>query len=253
MLGDIIIGIGISYILLFVLSIFLQDNSIADIFWGLGFFQVALHSVYLSPELLTSQLFLVGIIGLWALRISGYILSKKLLSPGEDRRYVKWRKEWKWFYVRSFVQIYLLQMVLLLIVATPIMVFNFHPVAMNTLIVAGLTIAIAGLVIESVADWQLYFFVKTKKKGEIMRSGLWKYSRHPNYFGESVFWLGISILGASVSWAAFTGFIVITTLLRFVSGVPLAEEGYKNNKNYQEYAKITPAFFPRFFHPKRPG
>lgn len=253
MLVNIIIGVAVSYVLLFVLSLFLKDNSIVDVYWGLGFLQIAIHSLYLSPDMLFSQLCLVCLIGLWALRISGYILSKKTLSSREDRRYAKWRLEWKWFYVRSFFQIYVLQMVLLLIVATPIMLFNFYPVRMNGMIVTGFVIAIIGLVFESVADWQLHSFVKNKKEGEIMCSGLWKYSRHPNYFGESIFWFGIGVSGISVSWMAFTGCIVITFLLRFVSGVPLAEEGYKNNKIYREYAQRTPAFFPRFSKPgKKP-
>ncbi|MGB3209407.1 MAG: DUF1295 domain-containing protein [Desulforhopalus sp.] len=251
MLSNIVIGLGVSYAILFVLSLFLRDNSIVDVFWGLGFLQVAIHSLYLSPSLLLSQLCLVFLIGLWALRISGYILSKKLLSPGEDRRYAKWRLEWKWFYVRSFFQIYVLQMILLLIVASPIVLFNLYPIAMNVVIGAGITVSLAGLVFESVADWQLHAFVKNKQEGEIMTSGLWKYSRHPNYFGESVFWLGIGLIGVSVSWLALTGFFVITILLRYVSGVPLAEEGYENNKKYQEYAQNTPPFLPRFSNPDK--
>jgi steroid 5-alpha reductase family enzyme len=247
MITDIIIGLGISYTLLFLLSVYLKDNSIADIFWGIGFLQVAVHSFILSGTFIISQLIFSSLILLWSLRISIYILSKKFLKKGEDPRYADWRKTWKHFYVRSFFQVYIFQAILLLIVAIPIFLMNAKPPAMGYLTAAGLIVMLTGLVFETIADMQLRGFVKSKKPGQIMREGLWKYSRHPNYFGESVFWFGASIAAVQVSILTFISWILITFLLRFVSGVPLAEARYKDNKEFQEYQKVTPPMFPNFF------
>jgi steroid 5-alpha reductase family enzyme len=248
MIFQIIVGISISYILLFLLSIFLKDNSIADIFWGIGFLQVAIHSLYLSGNYGTSKLIFNVIITLWALRIFGYILSKKISKKGEDPRYVKWRNEWKFFYLRSFFQVYILQGFLLLIISIPIILINssnISEIRIQTII--GLLIALFGLTYETIGDLQLKKFVKTKKPEEIMTKGLWKYSRHPNYFGESVFWLGITIVALQISFITIISWILITLLLRFVSGVPLAEERYKNNKQFQTYKNKTPPMLPNLF------
>jgi len=243
----IVIGLGISYTLLFLLSVALKDNSIADVFWGMGFLQVAIHSFILYRGKDLSQVLFNILIMLWSLRISLYILTKKLSRRGEDPRYAKWRKEWKYFYLRSFFQVYLFQGFLLMVVATPIFLINSSDPGWGAVTILGLSIGIFGLVFETVADLQLKNFVKTKIKGQIMTKGLWRYSRHPNYFGESLFWLGASLVAAQVSIVAWISWILITLLLRFVSGVPLAEERYKENKSFQEYKRKTPPMFPNPF------
>jgi steroid 5-alpha reductase family enzyme len=247
MVLDIIIGLLISYIILFLLSIYFKDNSIADIFWGLGFLQIAIHSMIISAIYLISQILFFILILLWSLRISVYIFSKKLIKKGEDPRYAIWRKTCKYFYLRSFFQVYILQGFLLLIIAIPIFLINNSPPKLNLLTIIGLIISLSGLIYETIGDLQLRSFLMNKKKsGEIMKEGLWKYSRHPNYFGESVFWFGISIIAFQISVLTFISWILITILLRFVSGVPLAEARYKDNKKFQDYKKTTPPIFPNF-------
>lgn len=247
MIPEIVIGLLTSYTLLFLLSLYLKDNSIADIFWGLGYLQVAVHSMVISGSFAPSQLLLNSIILIWSLRISLYILSKKWLKKGEDPRYAKWRREWKYFYLRSFFQVYIFQGFLLLIISIPIILVNQTPPSLGMLSISGLLIAMFGLVYETIGDLQLRSFIKHKEKGQIMKKGLWKYSRHPNYFGESVFWLGVSIVAAQASPIAFISWIVITFLLRFVSGVPMAEARYEDNKEFQEYKKKTPPMLPNPF------
>jgi steroid 5-alpha reductase family enzyme len=247
MVLDLIIGLLISYIILFILSIYLKDNSIADIFWGLGFLQITIHSLIISTTFFISQIIFFILILLWSLRISIYILSKKLVKKGEDPRYAIWRKTWRYFYLRSFFQVYILQGFLLLIIAIPIFLINNSPPELNFLTIIGLIISLSGLIYETIGDLQLRSFLKNKKKNvEIMKEGLWKYSRHPNYFGESVFWFGISIIAFQISFFTFISWILITFLLRFVSGVPLAEARYKDNKEFQDYKKTTPPIFPNF-------
>ena len=247
MILQVISGLFISYILLFILSIIIKDNSIADIFWGLGFLQVTIHSFYLSGTSELSQILFNVLIMIWSLRISLYIFSKKLVKKGEDPRYAAWRNEWKHFYVRSFFQVFMLQGVLLLIISLPIFLINISPPPVGIMSGLGIAIASFGLIYETIADLQLRSFIQTKKKGGIMTKGLWRYSRHPNYFGESVFWLGASIIASQVSLFTFVSWVLITVLLRFVSGVPLAEARYKDNTQYQIYKKNTPPMFPRLF------
>ncbi len=245
---EIITGVIISYTLLFILSLILKDNSIVDIFWGLGFLQITIHSIYLSNTFKIAQIILLIIITLWSFRISLYILSKKLKTKTEDRRYAIWRESWKYFYLRSIFQVYILQAVLLLVVSTAIILFNLNPTPLSNLFLFGITLAFAGLVFETIADIQLKRFISNKKnKGKLMMQGLWKYTRHPNYFGESVFWLGISIATISSSYYALISFITIFILLRFVSGVPMSEKNYLQRPDFKKYAKKTPPFFPNFF------
>lgn len=248
MITEIIISLFVSYLILFLLSIKLKDNSIVDVFWPLGFLQVGFLSLFLSKSFTISQILLFSIILLWSLRLSSYILFKKLKKKGEDPRYQKWRNQWKYFYTRSFFQVYLLQMVLLLIVSIPIIIFNLNVVEISSLMILGSLLSLYGLFYESIGDFQLYKFINDKKnKGKLMTTGLWKYSRHPNYFGESCFWFGIGVMTFQASIFGFTGFIVITILLRFVSGVPMAESNYKGNLEFEKYAKKTPPMFPNFF------
>ncbi|MBP9812115.1 DUF1295 domain-containing protein [Candidatus Gracilibacteria bacterium] len=264
----------IAYILLFLLSIRLRDNSIADVFWGVGFMIIALGSFYFSPKEIPQYL-LTGLILLWGLRISTHIGKRKIKEQKEDPRYAKWREEWGsgwYFYARSFLQVYMLQMILMIFVATPILIVNFYSLSFRVetiveieksailywadssfvgitgqlfLIIGGF-VAFFGLLIEMIADYQLAQFIKVKKPGEIFTTGLYRYSRHPNYFGESMFWLGISLIGLTYSYFAIIGWIVITFLLLFVSGVPLQEARYSGRPNWEEYKRKTSVFIPWF-------
>jgi steroid 5-alpha reductase family enzyme len=247
-LFQIITGLIISYTVLFVISIFLKDNSIADIFWGIGFSQIAIHTLLLNPNKTIFNYIFTIIILIWTLRISGYILSKKIRNKAEDKRYAIWRETWNYFYIRSFLQIYLLQGILMLIVSSAILIINSSNNFQSSIFfIIGTIIALGGLIFETISDKQLFKFLSNpENKGQIMRKGLWKYSRHPNYYGESIFWLGISIIAIQISPLGLISYIMITFLLRFVSGVPLAEKAMKQNRQFIEYAKKTPTFIPNF-------
>lgn len=247
MLYEVILGLGISYFLLFLLSLILKDNSIVDVFWGLGFIQVAIHSWYLNPTVSFLKIAVLVFVIFWGTRLAYHIVKKKLHSKQEDPRYQKWRKTWKYFYIRSIFQIYLLQMGLLVVVSLPLyLLFSLQNFGVSAFFIIGGFISIIGLLTEIIADKQLYKFIISKQKG-IMNKGLWKYTRHPNYFGESLIWLGISIIALPINIISLVSYITIFILLRFVSGVPMAEEIFKGNKEYEKYAKKTPAFFPKLF------
>ena len=163
-------------------------------------------------------------------------------------KYYKTSNYWKYFTLRSFFQIFMLQGLLMLIISTPVWFINsFNGGPLGLWDSFGLLVFGAGFLFEVVADYQLAEFKKNpENQGKIINSGLWSISRHPNYFGESLVWLGISFYAMSFpyGWCALISPVVITLLLRFVSGVPLLEKKYKNHPDWADYQAKTAAFVP---------
>jgi steroid 5-alpha reductase family enzyme len=250
----ILLTLLICYTLLFLYSLLIRDNSIVDVFWGFGFMIIAVLSWFQSEQGIV-QYTLTGLVLLWGIRLTSHIGFRKLREGKEDPRYTKWREEWGsgwYFIVRSYLQVFLLQMVLMLIVAMPIMVVNSTGIDIgivkewNIFLIIGTIIALAGLIFETVADRQLREFMKIKKPGQIFTTGLYRYSRHPNYFGESVFWFGVSLIALPFSYLGLIGWVTITCLLLFVSGVPLQEARYAWRPEWEEYKSRTSVFIPWF-------
>ena len=236
------------YLLLFWIAYKIQDNSIVDVFWWAWFLIVSAtlllqNSIFWLAQILTFVLILT-----WSLRIIISIWSKKLQVKREDKRYAIWRKKWKYFYTRSFFQVYLLQMVLLILVATPLfIIFSSQTSNQAAVSIVWWIIAWVGLIYESIADYQLKKYLSNAPaKNTIFSEWLWQYSRHPNYLWESVFWLWISIISLQYSLWWIIWFLLITALLLFVSGVPPKEKRYKTKSNWKTYKK-TPLFIPNFF------
>ena len=233
------------YVFVFLVSLYLEDNGIADIFWWFGFMVIAgLWFFFYSDENL-AQTLITFLIFMWGTRLTLYIGIKNLNHSKEDARYAKWRSEWTYVKTRSFFQVYMLQGVLMCIIAIPIFLVHLGSYESSFLLsVIGGAIALFGFFYETRADKELASFVKTKKKWQILTAWLRKYHRYPQYFGESMFWLGVSIVASQVSIFAFIGWIVITLLLRYVSGVPLLEQRYEWDKKYAKYSKKTNIFLP---------
>lgn len=247
----------ISYAFLFLYSLRIHDNSIVDVFWGFGFMIIALLSWFQSEQRIV-QYVVTGLVLLWGIRLTSHIGFRKLREGKEDPRYAKWREEWGsgwYFMVRSFLQVYILQMLLMLVVAMPILVVNVYseqnpptPLVMGAFeqifLIIAIIIALSGLVFETIADLQLREFIKIKKPGQIFMTGLYRYSRHPNYFWESMFWFGVSLITLPFSYLGLLGWVTITCLLLFVSGVPLQESRYAGRSEWEEYKKKTSIFVP---------
>ncbi len=237
-----------AYIALYIVSIFLKDNSIADIFWGFWFMLIS-WTLFLLPSwpISTPALIILMLVTIWGARLTLHIGSKKFSHSGEDKRYAGWRKQWKYFYTRSFFQVYMLQWLLMCLVAFPIFIALTGPFQNNVfLTLTWWLIALIWLLYEVVADTQLAQFMTTKKKWEICTFWLRKYSRYPQYFGESLFWLGISLIAFQFSIYSFIGWIVITILVRYVSWAAMLERRYEWDINYKKYSEITPIFIPDF-------
>lgn len=241
--------IGVFVTGLFLVSILVQRNDIADIAWGMGIFLVACISYFSTNyEGMLSCVFVL-LAGLWGVRLSMRILLRTIKKP-EDYRYRTWRTEWgKWFYPRSYVQVYLLQGALMVVVGYSFIhasAFSQHT-ALTAIQLFGLVVWCIGYFFEVVGDWQLDRFLKQpKEQGAIMQTGLWKYSRHPNYFGEVTMWWGIWFLVAPLpfSYIALISPLTITFLILKVSGIPMLEKHFEGNMQFEAYKKRTSAFFP---------
>lgn len=232
----------------FVVSIASRRNDVADVAWGLGFVLMAGVSLYLSGLYELRQLGVTLLVAVWGLRLAWHIHARNR-GKGEDYRYAQWRAEWgKWFYLRSYLQVYLLQGALLLLVVAPVLAINLSSgSALGLLDFVGLLVWLVGFFFEAVGDAQLARFIKdSANKGHLMQRGLWAYTRHPNYFGEVTQWWGIWLIALSVSSGAYAviGPLTITFLILKVSGIPLLEKKMAEHPDFPEYKKRTSVFIP---------
>ncbi|MFB6215300.1 MAG: DUF1295 domain-containing protein [Candidatus Bipolaricaulia bacterium] len=228
-----------------------SDYSVVDVAWGPGFVLVGVLSLLLSPVMTIRGVIAALLVGFWGLRL-GYHILKRNWGKEEDFRYRKMRENWEGrAYLISYVRIFLLQGLLMLVVSYPLIMINFLPKeGIGLLGYLGIFVWLVGFGFEVIGDYQLADFIKHRKSEEnrIMTEGLWKYTRHPNYFGEALLWWGVYLLAVSVpyGWAGVVSPIAIGYLLLFVSGVPPLEKRYEDDEEYQEYAERTNKFFPWF-------
>ena len=237
-------------IAVFLIAVLAKDNSIVDVAWGPGFILVAVVTFWLRPGFEARHLLITLLVAIWGLRLAIHIFLRNW-GRGEDFRYAKWRKDWgRWFIPRSFFQVFMLQGIFMLIISSPLVLVNRSPESGLTLLDAlGGILWFIGFLFEAVGDYQLKRFKqKPESKGKIMTTGLWKYARHPNYFGEATLWWGIWLIALSVDsgWAAIISPLTISFLLLKVSGVKMLEKKYAGNEEFAAYARRTSPFFPWF-------
>ncbi len=235
---------------LWLLSLAVKDASIIDIFWGLGFVVLAWWYRNQLGATDTRSLVLCCMVTLWGLRLSLHLAARNLGKP-EDYRYQEMRKEaGKNFWWVSFLRVFMLQGFLLWIIAAPLLIAQTMPTALTMLDWIGIILFIIGFGFETVGDWQLQHFKKNPdNKGKVLNTGLWAYTRHPNYFGDALLWWGFFCFCASTgAWLYIFSPILMTFLLMKVSGVALLEKKLVESKpQYKAYLENTPAFFPKFF------
>lgn len=244
------LGVSILYMSMwFVVALAKKRNDVVDVAWGLGFVLVAMIPIVLYGPMYRA-LFVTTLILIWGIRLSYHIYSRNSGAP-EDARYAAWRKKWgDQLLVRSYFQIFALQALLLVIIALPVLVLNTYDGGGIQIwdIVGGL-VWLGGFLSEAIGDAQLRAFVKNKDNaGKIMTSGLWRYTRHPNYFGEVTMWWGIWIISLGVPHGPLTiiGPLLITYLILFVSGVPLLEKAFARRAGFLAYTRQTSKFIPWF-------
>jgi steroid 5-alpha reductase family enzyme len=228
-----------------------QRNRIdtVDTLWGMGFVLAAY--LVLAQHFTLRSFELAILIAVWGVRLSVH-LAQRSASRGEDPRYVEIKSKWKGdVWTRAYFSIFLLQGFLIWIVSS-VTVFAAgkefpHGTGYTVLQVVGILTWIFGIYFESTADKQLKEFVSNKKnKGKVLDTGLWRYSRHPNYFGELAQWWGLGIIACEVSygWLGLIGPLVLTILIVFVSGIPPAEKHRKKDPKYQDYMRRTSVLIP---------
>ena len=238
--------------LLWIWSVFIKNVSIVDIFWGLGFVVVNTFYVFMSGELNARKIVILTLVCIWGFRLAIYLAIRNI-GKGEDFRYQEFRqnygpKRYWWF---SYFQTFLLQGILIMIISLPLLGINYNNSNGNLEILdyLGIIIWIIGFTFETVGDFQLSNFKRDpKNKGKILHTGLWKYTRHPNYFGDSAVWwaYGIFSIAAGSYWQAI-GAVIMTLLILKISGVSLLEKTLKETKpQYKEYIQKTSSFMPWF-------
>ena len=245
--GLVILG---TMLFLWLASLALKNSSIVDIFWGLGFVIASLVYSVLTPYGAEARKWLISaLVSIWGLRLSLYILWRNW-GKVEDFRYQSWRKEagaeWWW---RSLFKVFLLQGLLLWVISIPLLAAQYaaQPVSLQVLDYLGLAVWTIGFFFEFMGDLQLARFKSNpSNKGKVLDYGVWRYSRHPNYFGDSAEWWGYYLISASAGglWVFYSP-LMMTLLLLKVSGVALLEKTLKETKpQYKEYIEKTSAFFP---------
>lgn len=234
--------------LLFLLALRMKDNSIVDIGWGPGFVLVAALTFFWEPGFEARHALVSALTLVWGARLGVHIWLRKRGKP-EDFRYAAWRKSWgRSFVLRSFFQIFMLQAVLLLLVSWPVWWVNLsRGRGLTWLDAAGAAVWLVGFFFEAAGDAQMERFKRDPaNRGRIVASGLWRLSRHPNYFGEVTMWWGLFLvaLGAPLGFTAVVSPALITFLLLRVSGIPMLERKYAGRPDWEDYARRTSAFFP---------
>ncbi len=232
----------------FVFSLIKKRNDVADVAWGLGFVLITWASFFLSDDSGVRGILVGLLVSIWGLRLAWHIHARNK-GKAEDYRYLAWRKEWgKWFYPRSYLQVYLLQGMFLFLIVMPVLLINKHAGAeLGMLDFIGVAVWLVGFYFEAVGDAQLARFIKDPaNKGKLMQSGLWAYTRHPNYFGEVAQWWGIWLIALSVTNGLFgiIGPVTITFLILKVSGIPMLEKKMAENSEFADYKRRTSMFIP---------
>lgn len=253
MISFIVNALGLLFIYLCILFGVVQvkkDISIANFGWGGGVLLLTLYTFFAFSHIHLRKIIVTACILLWALRLSYYVWLR--YKKGADPRYTAWLEYWKKpeiAFLFSFLWIIILNGFFACVMASPSVVINstINQGPFNIIDLLGLGLWILGFFFELVSDYQMYIFKQNpQNKGKILDTGLWRYSRHPNYFGEILMWWGIYILAFSVphGWLTIIAPLGITITLLFVTGVPWAEAKMNELPGYEEYKRKTSILIP---------
>ena len=241
-------ALAASFVVLWLISLVVRDASIVDPFWGPSFVIVTWVAYVAADDPGARGLLVAVLVSVWGVRL-GTHLAVRNLGHGEDFRYQAMRRRWgSRFWIVSLATVFLLQAALAWIVSLPVQVAMVDGGTPGWLAAAGLALWGVGVFFETVGDLQLVGFKRDPaSRGKVMDRGLWRYTRHPNYFGDFAAWWG-HFLVAIATWGSIwtiVGPIVMSTLLLRVSGVTLLERSIGSRRpGYPEYAARTNAFFP---------
>lgn len=234
-------------LVLWLISLPIRNSSIVDIFWGVGFVVIAWSTYFFAETSSWRSILVVGLTTLWGLRLAGY-LAWRNLGKGEDERYQEMREKYgsRFPWISLFL-VFWLQGLIMWVVAFPLQAAQFEAAPLYWLDAIGVAVWSVGWLWESVGDWQLARFkADPQNQGKVMDRGLWRYSRHPNYFGDFLVWWGLFLIAAAAgAWWTVVSPLLMSFLLLRVSGVTLLERSLRQKRpEYQDYIRRTSAFFP---------
>ncbi len=240
--------IGVWLLALWLLSLLLKNASIIDIFWGCGFVLVAWASLWRSGRWLPVPLLVTLIVTVWGLRLAGY-LAWRNIGESEDHRYAAMRRQHGAFFpIVSLFTVFGLQGLLLWVISLPIQLGIGAGPTWHLGVAIGLMLWLIGVTFETVGDYQLARFkADPANRGSVMNRGLWRYTRHPNYFGDFLVWWGFYLVAVEPSswWWTIVSPLLMSFLLLRVSGVRLLESSLRSRvAGYEDYVRTTSAFFP---------
>jgi steroid 5-alpha reductase family enzyme len=246
----------------FLFSLWVKRRDVVDLAWGSGFVFLAWISFSFRDIILDERAYWILLLTpLWGLRLFFHTYHRNL-SKEEDWRYHQWRgnkqsrlnKEGRpnrtcRRIVATYFQVFLFQGALMMIIGLPI-VYSLCLISLPLFSINyfGIILLLLGLLLETVADWQRYQFLQVKKNAnKLITSGLWRFSRHPNYFGEIIFWWGMFflVLGAPKAWMLMVSPLILTYIMLFVSGLPM-EKRHRGRPDFEEYKRHTSALIPWF-------
>ncbi len=238
--------------ILWIISIILKNVSIVDIFWGFGYVLAGIFYYIFTDGYELRKLVVLSLVTIWGLRLTIY-LAWRNIGKGEDFRYKEFRRnygEYRYWWV-SFFQTFLLQGVLMWLISAPLLGAQYTSAgdSLNIFDYLGIAFWVIGFTFEAGGDYQLAKFKKNPaNKGKVLDSGFWKYTRHPNYFGDASVWWGFGFISiAAGSYIPFLGSLLMTALIIKVSGVALLEKSLTKDKPaYKAYVEKTSAFIPWF-------
>jgi steroid 5-alpha reductase family enzyme len=239
-------------LLLWLVSLLLKNSSIVDIFWGFGFVTTGWLYFVLTPDGWMMRKWIVMILAtIWGMRLTIHVLLRNF-GKAEDFRYQKWRSEApRTWWIKSLFKVFILQGFLMWIISAPLLAAQISPLPSRLTVfdIVGILFWFTGFFFEAVGDAQLVKFrANPENKGKVLTTGVWSYTRHPNYFGDATQWWGYFMLALSAGgwWTVFSP-IIMTLFLIKVSGVVLLEKTLiKEKPGYAEYVAKTSAFIPWF-------
>ena len=240
-------AIVILFTVLWAVSLRQQNCSIADVAWGPGILLIGLIYYFTSDGRTLRAHLTLALLAIWAIRLATHLYFRMRLQ-GEDFRYVKWRDDYDHWWLVSYVKIFLLQAVVGWIISLPIYfaIVSVAPASLTILDYLGILLFVAGMVFEGLGDEQLRRFRANRaNRGKVLDTGLWRYTRHPNYFGEALVWWGFGLIGvATGGLPGLLGPAIFTYFLIYVSGVALLESTLIQKAGYIQYVGRTPPFLP---------
>ncbi|MBG0857978.1 MAG: DUF1295 domain-containing protein [Bacteroidales bacterium] len=238
--------------LLWIASVIIKNVSIVDLFWGFGFVLAAVFYFLKSDGLDARKIITLALVTIWGLRLSVY-LAWRNYGKGEDFRYRNFRKKYgeRSYWWISFFQTFLLQGMLMWLISAPLLGAQYYgqDKPLNIFDYIGIFLWITGFLFEAGGDFQLAVFkANPASSGKVLDTGFWRYTRHPNYFGDSAVWWGYGFFClAAGSYLPVLGSLLMTALIIKVSGVAMLEKSLKEkNPRYREYIERTSSFFPWF-------